>query len=292
MSGTNITGTLTFTSASVTCTYSRTAIGDGTDLDPLPLSSCSNGAGPGAAISEPTQLSFYFSISPYGGEIQATAVIVQNLDDGKACTNDVCINGVVSHTNIPANVVVGGDACTTGLAYCDGAGNANYGPVLDPDDGNECTTDTCSDGAAHNAPVAGCGVPSGSGTSYPGNGTVPSDLSQGMQFLYSSQTGINTSAMDAKRLAIIRGHVVDRDSGNPILGGATVSILNHSEFGTTTTRSDGWYDIVVNGGGPYVVQYNARVASITRRSGPSKRVGSIGPLFQMSAWYCRTRRRQ
>ena len=39
------------------------------------------------------------------------------------------------------------------------------------------------------------------------------------------------------------------------LAGVTVSVLYHPEFGSTKTRSDGWFDLAVNGGGILVLDY-------------------------------------
>ncbi len=88
--------------------------------------------------------------------------------------------------------------------------------------------------------------------------TVPSDLYIDTQFLYRGpgplQGGVPPGAIDQRRVAVIRGRVSD-SSGLP-LAGVTISILNHPEFGSTVSRLDGLYDMVVNGGGPLGVEYN------------------------------------
>ena len=48
------------------------------------------------------------------------------------------------------------------------------------------------------------------------------------------------------------GHRPDRRSA---LSGVTVSVLNHPEYGQTLTRADGWFDLVVNGGGLMTLNY-------------------------------------
>jgi len=78
-----------------------------------------------------------------------------------------------------------------------------------------------------------------------------------VSFLYSgpnaAQTGVAPEALSSKQLAVLRGRTL-KTSGAP-LPGVTVSILNHPEFGRVTTRSDGSFDIAVNGGTTLTVEY-------------------------------------
>jgi len=77
------------------------------------------------------------------------------------------------------------------------------------------------------------------------------------EFLYNGpnavQTGVTAGTIEPLRAAVTRGQVLD-GSGNAI-SGVTVKILNHTEFGSTATRSDGFYDMAVNGGQELVLQY-------------------------------------
>ncbi|MEX1057562.1 MAG: putative Ig domain-containing protein, partial [Natronospirillum sp.] len=76
-------------------------------------------------------------------------------------------------------------------------------------------------------------------------------------FLYtgtnSIQTGVAEGTIEERRAAVIRGRVLDRD--NTPLAGVTVTIKGHNEFGQTLSRADGWFDMVVNGGGTLVIDY-------------------------------------
>ena len=76
-------------------------------------------------------------------------------------------------------------------------------------------------------------------------------------FLYSGpnpiQTGVTPGTFEAKRTAVIRGRVRDTDAAP--LAAVTISILAHPEFGTTLSRADGMFDLVVNGGGPLTIDY-------------------------------------
>ncbi len=77
------------------------------------------------------------------------------------------------------------------------------------------------------------------------------------EFLYSGQdpiqTGVAPGAIVASRAAVLRGRVVTRQGGP--LPAVTVKVLGHAELGSTLTRPDGMFDLVVNGGGALVVQY-------------------------------------
>ncbi len=77
-------------------------------------------------------------------------------------------------------------------------------------------------------------------------------------FLYTGanaiQVGVAPGAMDPKRVAVLRGKVFARDGA--AIAGARIYILDHPEFGLAHSRSDGRFDIAVNGGSPLVIQYD------------------------------------
>ncbi|MDB5048645.1 MAG: hypothetical protein JWO30_1716 [Fibrobacteres bacterium] len=79
-------------------------------------------------------------------------------------------------------------------------------------------------------------------------------------FLYHGddavQTGVIESMMDSVRAVVIRGAVVKVNGDS--LAGVTVGVLNHPELGSTVTRADGKFDLVVNGGGQLTLQYSAK----------------------------------
>ncbi|MDQ3281208.1 MAG: IPT/TIG domain-containing protein [Acidobacteriota bacterium] len=88
--------------------------------------------------------------------------------------------------------------------------------------------------------------------------TVYQSVFNATSFLYSGsnpiQTDVFAGAIVPERAAVMRGHVLNRE-GNP-LPGVTIAIHEHSEVGRTLSRRDGAYDIVVNGGGPLVVEFS------------------------------------
>jgi RHS repeat-associated protein len=90
-------------------------------------------------------------------------------------------------------------------------------------------------------------------------GTAATTIGQLAEGIYSGpearQTGVAQDALDPARVSIVRGRVL-APGGGP-LAGVTVRVLGAGQYGHTTTRSDGTYDLVVNGGGTITVVYEA-----------------------------------
>ena len=57
----------------------------------------------------------------------------------------------------------------------------------------------------------------------------------------------------SSRAAVVRGQVVTSDGMGLI--GVRVSTTATPHEGFTMTRSDGWFDLMVNGGGPVMLQF-------------------------------------
>lgn len=87
--------------------------------------------------------------------------------------------------------------------------------------------------------------------------SVATSMHQISEFLYTGnnpiQTGVTDSTMNPERVAVLRGQVRKRDGS--ALSGVVISISGHDEFGQTLTRSDGLFDLAVNGGGQLTVNY-------------------------------------
>ncbi|MBZ4417792.1 PA14 domain-containing protein [Myxococcus sp. RHSTA-1-4] len=83
------------------------------------------------------------------------------------------------------------------------------------------------------------------------------DFADATSFLYEGsnppQTGVAPGTMEARRVAVAHGRVLDR-AGAP-LAGVKVTALSHPEWGQTLTRADGAYEFAVNGGGLVVLQF-------------------------------------
>lgn len=89
------------------------------------------------------------------------------------------------------------------------------------------------------------------------NRTVATNLFTSTAFLYSGdnpiQTDMASDTIEQKRAAVIRGRVLTGD-GSP-LRDVRITVLNHSEFGSTVSGSDGYFDMAVNGGSQFTVHY-------------------------------------
>ena len=89
--------------------------------------------------------------------------------------------------------------------------------------------------------------------------TVATTVDQAAAFLYGGanpiQTGVAPGTIQASRASIIRGRVLTRD-GN-VLPGAVVTINGNAQFGQTISRSNGAYDLAVNGARPLTVNIAA-----------------------------------
>ncbi|WAK01496.1 NHL domain-containing protein [Methylobacter sp. YRD-M1] len=87
--------------------------------------------------------------------------------------------------------------------------------------------------------------------------TVATTVSAATEFLYSGsnpiQTGVALGTIDAKRVAVIRGKVLDKNN-NP-LPGVTITIKDHPELGQTLSRADGLFDMATNGGDLLTINY-------------------------------------
>ena len=131
--------------------------------------------------------------------------------------------------------------------------------------------------------VGGCNVskdsdpdsipaPSGGGGTSPSNIQLPPDpasiapplqvrtlmpMIDQVSFLYKSnppvQSNVDEGEINASVVSVVRGQVLAKD--NTPLSGVKITILDHPEFGYTYSRTDGMFDMVVNGGVKVTVNY-------------------------------------
>ncbi|MCI0623163.1 MAG: hypothetical protein L0387_16165, partial [Acidobacteria bacterium] len=91
----------------------------------------------------------------------------------------------------------------------------------------------------------------------PLNRTVVTTTFKATEFLYTGsnpiQTGVASGTIVPFQAAVLQGKVTRQD-GLP-LPGVKIAILNHPELGSTLSRANGAFDIVVNGGGTLVISY-------------------------------------
>ncbi|MGD9171017.1 MAG: hypothetical protein PVI97_13280, partial [Candidatus Thiodiazotropha sp.] len=99
--------------------------------------------------------------------------------------------------------------------------------------------------------------PDPSSVATPLDPTESTSFIDSVSFLYTDsnpiQTGVAQGTIEAKRCAVIRGQVLDKQ--NDPLPGVTITIKGHPEFGQTISRADGVFDMAVNGGDEYVINY-------------------------------------
>lgn len=88
--------------------------------------------------------------------------------------------------------------------------------------------------------------------------TVATTISDYAEFLYTGdnpiQTGVVEGTINPVRAAVVRGRVLERNSAP--LADVTITVRGHPEYGQTVSRANGMFDMVVNGGGYLVINYN------------------------------------
>ncbi|MFN8522219.1 MAG: hypothetical protein U0821_03845 [Chloroflexota bacterium] len=134
------------------------------------------------------------------------------------------------------------------------------------------------------SPFPGATAPASRGGSAGGSGILPIPLSRALppdpstvapplpknavslpavrsEFLYTGsnpvQTGVSPGTIVEVRAAVVRGSVLNLD-GSP-LPGVAISVKDHPEYGQTLSRTDGRYDLAVNGGGEIVLVFQSPV---------------------------------
>ena len=94
--------------------------------------------------------------------------------------------------------------------------------------------------------------PSPEAVAPPTDTTIFTPFRTANEFLFTGtdaiQRNVAPATIDPQRAAVVRGRAITRD-GAP-LPGVTVTVAGRPEFGSTATRDDGAFDLVVNGGGP------------------------------------------
>ncbi|MEP6731922.1 MAG: RHS repeat-associated core domain-containing protein [bacterium] len=87
--------------------------------------------------------------------------------------------------------------------------------------------------------------------------TVMVPITAASTFLYTGpsapQQGVSAGTIQLAQAGILRGRVLDR--GGIPLGGVTVRVLNHPEYGAVQSRANGLYELVVNAGGTITLDY-------------------------------------
>ncbi|HVK83620.1 MAG TPA: RHS repeat-associated core domain-containing protein [Kofleriaceae bacterium] len=141
------------------------------------------------------------------------------------------------------------------FAMLAGCGSSSSGGNEDGGGGSEdAGTDT--DGGTGDGGTPDGGVPT---LDVPPLPTMEStSFAAATSFLYSGanpiQTGVQPGTIQPEYVAVLRGKVADA-AGQP-LPGVQITVLNHPELGQTLTRSDGHFDLAVNGGALLTLNYS------------------------------------
>jgi RHS repeat-associated protein len=184
-----------------------------------------------------------------GESVDANGCALSQLDsdsDGVSDAGDQC-------PGTPTGEAVNGNGC--GLSQLDSDNDGIFDatdqcpgtPVGETTDANGCSASQQSSS-----------IPPDPATVAPElDPTIATTLATATSFLYAGaspiQTGVSDGTIEAKRVAVLRGQVTDRS--NSPLSGVTVNIHNHPEFGQTLSRTDGMFDMAVNGGGLLTINY-------------------------------------
>ena len=90
------------------------------------------------------------------------------------------------------------------------------------------------------------------------NRTHTTSVFEASRFLYDGdnalQLNVEPDAIKPRRVAVLRGQVTDL-AGAP-LPAVEIKVLHKERLGYTRTRMNGAFDIVVNGGGPVIIDYH------------------------------------
>lgn len=183
-----------------------------------------------------------FKPSSSGGSCNPATVT-----DNNPCTTDTCD----SNGNPVFTPVASGSSCEdgnfcNGSEVCNGSGACQPGTPPNTDDGNPCTVDSCDPvTGVHHQPCSAL------------DPTVTTTIGSATSFLYSGsnpiQTGVSAGTIAPQFAGVIRGQVRDR-TGAP-LSGVAIRIVDHPEFGQTTTHANGAFDMAVNGGATLELEY-------------------------------------
>ncbi len=236
-----------------------------------------------------------FSITPDGScpfasctATMAGAHTVTATDGAKTATASLTVTpGSLDHLVLsPASATISAGASQAYTAHGADASGNDLGDVTAATSFSIAPDGSCT-GASCTATVAGAHTVTATDSGKTGTASLgvtgsggdlnPPPLAQGSttsmadatSFLYSGsnppQQGVAPGTIQPTRAAVLRGKVLDR-SGAP-LAGVTVTIVDHPEFGQTTSRADGGYDMAVNGGGLLRVRLaEAGLLPVERRS--------------------------
>lgn len=244
-----------------------------------------------SAVAPPPSIGLRFRVSPYedggtnpcftyacdpelGPQVCTPAPVGTLCSDGNVCNGTETCDG--EGACAPGTLLPNGTSCSD-ENVCNGEERCNQGTCVagrplsadDVNDRNPCTEDSCDPlQGVVNALRPGCQT---TANAPPIPLTESQSFAAATNFLFSGsspvQTGVAAGTIEEARSAVARGRVLATDGVSP-LSGAVVTILQHPELGQTLSRSDGYYDLAVNGGGPLTVNIAAPGALPIQRTAP------------------------
>lgn len=196
-------------------------------------------------------------------DTQAPTLTISAPDDQSTTTEaTVVVSGHVTDTS-PATVTANGTLLTV-------AGNGDFSGSVSVSMGSNTIDVVATDAAGNTSngsrtvtrgapPDVGGPLPIDNSVGAPAlDPTRSANVMASTSFLYTGaspvQTGVSSGTIKLEQAAVVRGRVLTR-GGSPI-SGVTVSIADHPEFGSTSTRANGLFDMAVNGGAPVRVRFS------------------------------------
>lgn len=117
--------------------------------------------------------------------------------------------------------------------------------------------DADGDGLLDSACAESFSPPDPAAVAPPVDPTVATGMHDAYSFIVDGPTpiqrGVPAGTIDAQRVAVLRGRVLDGDGHS--LSQVLVRIAEHPEFGYTYSRADGGYELLVNGGSTLTVDF-------------------------------------
>jgi RHS repeat-associated protein len=169
-----------------------------------------------------------------------------HIDTSNACNVGTCdpATGVVTYNPAPEGTTCDVDLCTTGS--CNGAGECTPSAGVTQDDGDPCTIEWCD-------PVLGPQQKRCTDVDRTVNTTLYSSMKWLLDPPNPVQVGVAPGTIVVQRAVALRGLVTRRDG--TALSGVNVAIMNHPEFGHTMSQANGYFDMLVNGGTSYTLDF-------------------------------------
>lgn len=126
-------------------------------------------------------------------------------------------------------------------------------------------------------------VPRDVAPSLPPRSQLP--LAQAVQFLFDSsepiQQDVSPEALDDSLISIISGKVADQDGNG--LSGVKIKVLGHPAIGYAVSRSDGEFNLAVNGGGRVSLVYSrSGYAEVTRSIVTTSNRSFAAPMVRLT----------